>query len=105
MTDTTNPERRAFLRRAAGIAATLPVAGLAAQAARAQDEERAEDGHAQNYVTNAADADHPRYEDGQVCSGCVFWNGDDAEWGACRHPQFRNVLVAANGWCSAYAPG
>lgn len=104
MTDTPDSLRRAFLRRAAGAAAILPLTGLAANRAAAQDEPRAEDGHAQNYVQNAEDADHARYEEGQMCSSCVFWRGDDAEWGACQHPEFRDVLVASNGWCAAFAP-
>jgi hypothetical protein len=49
--------------------------------------------------------DHPRYRDGSVCSGCTFWQGGDAEWGACQHPQFRDIEVNANGWCSAWVRG
>jgi len=104
MTETPRTARRAFLRRAAAIAAALPFAGLAAHPGRAQDDPRAEDGHAQNYVNNAPDADHPRYAEGQQCANCVFWQGEDAEWGGCQHPEFRNVQVSRNGWCSAYAP-
>lgn len=102
MTDRTNAPRRAFLRQALGTAAILPLAGLAARPALAQDAQ-AEDGHALNYVNDHTMADHPRYREGSQCSSCVFWQGGDAEWGACQHPQFRNVQVNANGWCSAYA--
>ena len=104
MTDTPNSRRRAFLRHAVGVAAALPLAGLAARRVAAQDEPRAENGHAQNYVENAENADHERYEEGQQCANCVFWRGEDAEYGPCQHPEFRDVLVASAGWCAAYAP-
>jgi len=106
MTETKPNARRDFLRRAAGAAAILPLAGLGARRAAAQDDlPHAEDGHAQNYVNAAADADHPRYEEGMACNNCVFWQGGDADWGPCQHPQFRDVAVNRNGWCAAYAPG
>lgn len=94
--------RRAFLRSAIGTAAILPLAGLAARQAAAQDAQ-AEDGHALNYVNDHTTADHPRYREGQQCSQCVFWQGGDAEWGPCQHPQFRDVQVNAEGWCSGFA--
>jgi hypothetical protein len=103
----TDRTRRTFLRRMTALWAAAPVAGLAvfnAGAARAQD--RAADGHALDYVNDATGGvDHPRYRDGSLCSGCTFWRGGDAEWGGCQHPQFRNVEVNANGWCSAWVRG
>ena len=107
MTDETDTARRAFLRKLAALGAVAPMAGAAITAAGpAAAEERAEEGHAHDYVHNAADAaDHPRFREGSQCSNCAFWQGGDDEWGACQHPSFRNVLVAAEGWCSIYAPG
>ncbi len=105
--DPSHRARRAFLRRIAAFGAVAPVAGIvitAAGPAAAQD--RAADGHALDYVNDASGGvDHPRFRDGSLCSGCTFWQGDDAEWGACQHPQFRNVEVNANGWCSAWVRG
>jgi len=102
MQDQTDQARRAFLRRMAALGAAAPLTGLAltgAGPAAAQD--RAEEGHAQNYVHDATGGvDHARYRDGSLCQDCAFWRGDDAEWGACAHPQFRDVLVNANGWCA-----
>jgi len=105
--DTFDRARRAFLKGIAAFGVAAPVAGIvmtSAGPAAAQD--RAEDGHALDYVNDATGGvDHPRFRDGSLCSNCTFWQGDDAEWGGCQHPQFRNVEVNANGWCSAYARG
>jgi anaerobic selenocysteine-containing dehydrogenase len=107
MHDKADKTRRDFLRRMAALGATAPVAGFAISAAGpAAAQERAEDGHALDYVNDATGGvDHPRYRDGSVCSGCTFWQGGDAEWGACQHPQFRDIEVNANGWCSAWVRG
>ncbi|MGI3212145.1 high-potential iron-sulfur protein [Roseovarius tibetensis] len=99
--------RRAFLTKIAAFGAAVPFAGLGITAAGpAFAQEQAADGHALDYVNDFNDAtDHARYRDGSQCSNCVFWQGGDDEWGGCQHPQFRDVLVNSNGWCSAYAPG
>lgn len=108
MPDTFETARRAFLRKITAFGAAVPFAGLGITAASPAfaDEERAEEGHAHDYVHDAADAeDHARFQEGSNCANCAFWQGGDDEWGGCQHPDFRDVLVAADGWCSAYAPG
>ena len=109
MADTTNPGRRRFLRRTAVTLAALPVAGIVFQPHRQAraDRPRAEDGHAHDYVNHAADAsDHPEFQEGNICENCAFWSGEvENGWGGCHHPDFADVLVNANGWCDAYAPG
>ncbi len=101
--------RRNFLRAAVATAAAVPAAGLglyaASRPALAEDLPQAEDGHAHDYVNDVADTDHDAYEDGQLCENCTFWTGEEEDgWGGCQHPDFMDVLVAAEGWCSAYAP-
>lgn len=101
MQDQTDRARRAFLRRVAALGAAAPLTAFALTARPAAAQERAEEGHAQNYVHDATSGvEHPRYRVGSMCKGCAFWRGDDAEWGECAHPQFRGVLVNANGWCA-----
>jgi hypothetical protein len=97
--------RRRFLKGAIA-AGTLPAAGLVLgpRPARAEDRPRAEDGHAWDYVNHAADAaDHPEYEEGEICANCIFWAEEIEDgWGECMHPDFEDVLVNAQGWCAAY---
>jgi hypothetical protein len=46
--------------------------------------------------------DFPTYQPGQSCSTCVHADGDDGQsWLYCN--LFRGKLVAANGWCKAWA--
>ncbi len=58
------------------------------------------------YVEDATKVDsakQPRYQPGQLCSNCALYiPGDDPAWGGCSI--FAGKLVAANGWCSVYAP-
>ena len=104
------PSRRCLLRGAVITGATLPLAGWMVSRSRpahaeAEDLPEAEDGHAHDYVSNAEDAEgHPEYEAGERCDNCVFW-GEEVRngLGTCNHPDFLEVLVADEGWCSAYA--
>lgn len=95
--------RRRLLGAGVGAVVCLPLGRAAAEESPLK---RAEDGHAHEYVTDAADAaDHPRYEEGQTCRNCTFWRQEvEDEWGPCVHPEFRDVLVNANGWCEVHAP-
>lgn len=106
MSNDVSKSRRLFLRGAVLSAAIVPVAGLGLKVsdkAFAQDLPQAEDGHALDYVNNAADSDHQAYEEGQQCQNCVFWAGESEDgWGRCNHPQFSDVLVNAEGWCNAF---
>jgi High potential iron-sulfur protein len=43
----------------------------------------------------------PTYQLGQTCSNCVQGHGEDGAWHYCN--LFRGKLVAANGWCKAWA--
>ena len=108
MHEKTDPDRRRFLRRAAVTIATIPVASLVLHPQRRAlaDKPEAEDGHAHHYVNDAADADHDNYEEGELCENCAFWAGEERNgWGGCHHPDFQDVLVNADGWCSVYARG
>ncbi|MFO7954181.1 MAG: high-potential iron-sulfur protein [Thioalkalivibrio sp.] len=105
MSDQPNANRRKFLRQASAAVAAIPVVSMAGISA-AQANEKAEDGHAHEYVKNAADAaGHDDYAEGSKCKKCAFWGGDDAEWGQCYHADFQGVEVNANGWCSEFVEG
>lgn len=103
MSEKTDEGRRRFLRTSVMAVAALPLSTLVHQR-RVQAMPKAEDGHALDYVNDAADADHANYEEGQRCDNCAFWAGEESDgWGTCHHPQFSGVMVNSEGWCSAYA--
>ncbi|WP_019589263.1 MULTISPECIES: high-potential iron-sulfur protein [unclassified Thioalkalivibrio] len=106
MSDKHNANRRAFLRRASAAVAAIPVVSLMGTQSVHAAEEKAEDGHAHDYVNDAADAaDHPQFQEGARCDNCAFWNANaDAPdgWGGCFHQDFQNVLVNEAGWCDAH---
>jgi hypothetical protein len=53
------------------------------------------------YVHDAANANNPRYEPGQMCSNCQQIQGEEGqEWRPCLI--FPGKLVAAGGWCSVW---
>ncbi len=113
MTDAIDTGRRKLLKAGAMGAAAVPLASLVASGTAmasvpdgASDLPDAEDGHAHDYVNNAPDAsDHPRYQEGQKCSNCTFWESEvRGSRGYCSHPAFSDVLVNSNGWCGVYAP-
>lgn len=99
--------RRVFLRTAALGVAAIPLARFATQSPAAYAAmPKAEDGHALDYVNDATTSGHSKYQQGQKCEGCAFWGGEESNgWGKCRHPQFSDVLVNANGWCNTWVPG
>ncbi|MCC5812828.1 MAG: high-potential iron-sulfur protein [Ectothiorhodospiraceae bacterium] len=111
MTDHSNDRsRRRFLKGTAAGLAALPVAGLSLSAprfAQADDElERlSEDDPAAEavaYVHDAADADDPAYEEGQICANCSLYTDEGGDWGRCS--VFPGKLVAAEGWCNVWVP-
>lgn len=95
--------RRKFLKTSAMAVAALPLSALVHQRV-VKAMPQAEDGHAHDYVNDAADAEgHPQYQEGQRCDNCAFWGGEeDNGWGTCMHPDFSDVLVRADGWCDAW---
>ncbi|MFO8142347.1 MAG: high-potential iron-sulfur protein [Marinobacter sp.] len=99
--------RRVFLRTAALGVIAVPLAKVATHVPVAHAQKpKAEDGHALDYVNNGADSDHDKYQEGNKCSNCAFWAGEESDgWGGCRHPQFSSVLVNTEGWCNTYVPG
>ncbi|MCC5858297.1 MAG: high-potential iron-sulfur protein [Ectothiorhodospiraceae bacterium] len=101
--------RRHFLKGTALGLATLPLAGtvLRAPSARADELPRLEEddpaAQAVDYVHDAADAaDHPDYEEGQLCANCQLYTDENGEWGECS--VFPGKLVAAQGWCNVWVP-
>ena len=54
--------------------------------------------------TSAVDgAAYPTHDPANKCSGCILYTGKDgAEWGPCNI--FPGKEVAAEGWCTAFAP-
>ena len=103
MSNPSESGRRRFLKVTALAAAALPLGALI-KPQRVIAMAKAEDGHALDYVNDAADAaDHPQFEEGQRCDNCVFWMGEEQNgWGRCQHPQFDDVLVRDKGWCSTW---
>lgn len=104
MSDRSDNSRRRFLKGSAAVVAAIPLATLV-QHRRAFAKAEAEEGHAKDYVHDAADAaDHDKYKEDSRCENCAFWAGEEADgWGGCHHPDFSDVLVNADGWCSAWA--
>ncbi|MGZ5130858.1 MAG: high-potential iron-sulfur protein [Caldimonas sp.] len=97
--------RRHFIRLAACSGAAL----LAGREALAADpplvDEKDPQAAALGYVADATKANkakYPNYVAGQVCSNCQFYQGKaGTAAGPC--PVLGGKLVAAKGWCSAYA--
>ncbi|SEQ15253.1 High potential iron-sulfur protein [Ectothiorhodospira magna] len=107
MTDRDNNlSRRRFLKLGSyGLLAVPAVAGLGwSTAAQAMERLSEDDPAAQalNYVHDAsAAAGHPAYEEGQNCLNCLLYTDASAmDWGPCT--VFPNLLVAAEGWCTAW---
>ena len=97
--------RRYFIRMAACSSAVL-IAGREALAADPpMVDEKDPQAAALGYVADAAKvnkAKYATYKDGQLCSNCQFYQGKAGSVsGAC--PVLGGKLVAAKGWCSAYA--
>ncbi len=104
MKDSPDNSRRKFLKGSAAVVAAIPLSTLVAHK-QAFAKAEAEEGHAHDYVHDAADAsDHEAFQDDARCDNCAFWAGEEADgWGGCHHPDFRDVLVRAEGWCSVWA--
>ncbi|MEJ5990251.1 high-potential iron-sulfur protein [Ramlibacter sp. PS3R-8] len=92
--------RRVFLMTLAASGAALAT-GARAQAMVDEKEPQAV---ALGYVADAKRADvkkFPKYAAGQNCANCALYQPKGDKAGAC--PLFAGKLVAAPGWCSAWA--
>jgi len=100
--------RRKFIQLSAAAATGAVV--LSGRHAAAQDLPKlAEDdpmAQAMKYVHDASTVDaasRPNPAEEQNCANCALIQGEDgAEWRPCQI--FPGKLVAANGWCSVWAP-
>ena len=99
---TSNPSRRRFLIRAAGVAALPFVAPMFVGRAEAQALKPLPADHATAkalaYTADASAAKHAAFKPGSSCANCQFFT---AGTGACT--LFPGFSVAAAGWCSAWA--
>ncbi|ASK20166.1 high-potential iron-sulfur protein [Halomonas sp. N3-2A] len=98
-----NQSRRKFIRNSVMGLAALPLgAGILSKTAFAQELPRLDPSNstaqALNYVEVASNAsDHPAYEEGELCSNCMFFN---AETAGCQ--LFPQNSVEAGGWCQSW---
>lgn len=98
-----NHSRRDFMRNSLLGLAALPLgAGILSKAAFADTLPRldpsSDQAQALNYVEDAADAaDHPAYEEGEVCDNCMFWQADSE---GCQ--LFPQNSVEPKGWCQSW---
>jgi hypothetical protein len=98
-----NPNRRKFVKVAAASLAAIPVL-VNAQAVDAKLAEDDPTAIALSYKEKSTEVDaekHPNHEASQLCSGCSLYTGGTDPWGGCAI--FPGKLVAADGWCAAYA--
>jgi hypothetical protein len=98
-------DRRGFGRRCAALAALGVVApvrfGWSEEPARVDED--APQAKALGYRHDAATVDKtrfPNFVEGSHCANCALYQGGE-EWGPCT--LFAGQLVAAGGWCSAWA--
>lgn len=96
----TDIKRRKFLSTAGKTAVALPVVALVPMNQLLAQDMPAVD-------ANSAQAQALKYAavsemEGQNCKGCALYQGGDAATGAC--PLFQGSHVAAEAWCSAFAP-
>lgn len=98
-----NHSRRDFMRNSLLGLAALPLGvGILSKTAFANTLPRldpsADQAQALNYVEVAEDAaDHPAYEEGEVCDNCMFWVADSE---GCQ--LFPQNSVEPKGWCQSW---
>ena len=98
--------RRGFVK-ATGAAATVATTGFASSAFASTELQRVnEDGtmaKALSYVHDARTVDAAKRPSDRFCHNCALFAGtQDDEWEKCSI--FPGKVVAADGWCSAWAP-
>lgn len=98
--------RRNFVKATIGTIAAIPVVQAFAEGEMpmlAVDDAQAK---ALGYIEDSSAVDsakHPNHSPEQLCVNCALYTGDaESEAGGCGI--FPGKLVAANGWCVAYAP-
>lgn len=102
--------RRALLRGLATGLAAVPVLRLGAAAAEAPVVKLAESdptAKALGYVEDVAKLDPAReaaYKPGSDCANCALYAAAQAKDGYAPCAAFPGKVVAARGWCRAYAP-
>ncbi len=106
MSESNNFSRRKFLKTSLGVVAAVPAAALVgggtAFAAGRLSEDDAQ-AQAMHYRHDVADVTHDSYNDGEYCYNCsLFAGSEDDAWAPCSI--FGNQEVAAEGWCTAWAP-
>lgn len=101
--ETTDEDRRRFLRKAGAVAA-LPIAGIVGmRAARAAKlDPSSPQAQSLSYVHDASKAGSARTE-GAICGNCMHWSGGDSQWGGCN--VFPQSEVNRDGWCTAWTEG
>jgi hypothetical protein len=96
--------RRRFIELVPVAGATL-CWGMPAQAQATRLDETDPKAVAVGYVHDGARVDarkYPKYLPGEDCAGCLFYLAKPTEpWGPCSI--FPRKLVAAKGWCDAFA--
>jgi hypothetical protein len=96
--------RRRFIELVPLAGATL-LWGAPAHSQAARLDEKDPRAVAVGYVEDAARVDarrYPKYLPGEDCAGCQFYLAPPSEaWGPCSI--FPRKLVAAKGWCDAFA--
>jgi High potential iron-sulfur protein len=95
--------RRVFLMQVAASGTAL--VGLQVQAQAAKVDEKDAQAVALGYVADTTKADakkFPKHANEQRCSNCALYQGKASDTvGGC--PLFGTKVVAAGGWCSAWA--
>lgn len=99
--------RRSFLKEAGLLSlGSLVLTQPSMAAGEVQITETDPTGAALGYKHDTSKVDqskYPKHQASQVCSGCSLIQGKDGEaWRPCAI--FPGKLVAAKGWCAAFAP-
>ena len=100
----TKVDRRSFVKAAACSLAAIPIV-TSAEAEKPKLPEDDPQAAALGYKEDSTQVDkakYPNHEPTQLCDGCALYTTSSDEWGDCSI--FPGKLVAAKGWCAAFAP-
>ncbi|HET6632347.1 MAG TPA: high-potential iron-sulfur protein [Rhodanobacteraceae bacterium] len=104
--DETNPQRRHFLKLAAGSAAAVALVGTLPRLARGDTSLphlKTTDPTAQalKYTEDASTVTDPKRKPGDICANCQFYQGKKGDaYGPCQ--LFPGKAVNAKGWCVSH---